>query len=231
LFKDLYKKANDTIPTEDAYLRVMEKVNAQPQKTKYGYTKYIAVAACFILMVSVVSVFRSMSPDNNSPRGTQLSQVAEAGFVKNPNIPDGFGTAIVRMMPEGETVTAEDYCQYIGKDIVNSVVLPKEFENYSMPDAVLCFEEGEAFNDKWTYNFSSDSGAVYISTTKKTDEVAAIIFNSDYQKSNVLGTDIVVFDDGFQKIACFTISDVAYTVTGMEISDDVFGNVVISLLK
>ncbi len=67
MFKDLYKKANDKIPTEDAYLRVMEKVNAAPQKTKYSYGKIAALAACFILTVSLVSVYENSGPGQEEP--------------------------------------------------------------------------------------------------------------------------------------------------------------------
>ena len=63
MFKDLYKKANDKIPTEDAYLHVMEKVNAKPQKTKYPYGKIAALAACFILTVSLISVYEKAAPE------------------------------------------------------------------------------------------------------------------------------------------------------------------------
>ena len=67
MFKDVYKKAVDQIPTEDAYLRVMEKVNSQPQKTKYSYAKVVALAACFLLTVSMISVYENFAPKEPTP--------------------------------------------------------------------------------------------------------------------------------------------------------------------
>lgn len=73
MFKDLYKKANDKIPTEDAYLRVMEKVNAKPKTIKYSYGKIAALAACFILTISLVSVYEKAAPK----REEQFSPVTQ----------------------------------------------------------------------------------------------------------------------------------------------------------
>ncbi len=67
MFKDLYKKANDKIPTDDAYLRVMEKVNAKSRKTKYNYAKIAALAACFLLTVSMISVYENFAPKEDVP--------------------------------------------------------------------------------------------------------------------------------------------------------------------
>ena len=67
MFKYLYKKANDAIPTNDAYLRVMEKVSAEPRKTKYSYGKIAALAACFILTVSLISVYEKSAPQKEEP--------------------------------------------------------------------------------------------------------------------------------------------------------------------
>lgn len=67
MFKDLYKNANDKIPTDDAYLRVMEKVSAKSQKTKYSYAKVVALAACFLLTVSMISVYENFAPREEVP--------------------------------------------------------------------------------------------------------------------------------------------------------------------
>ncbi len=67
MFKDLYKHANDKIPTEDAYLRVMETVNAKSRKTKYNYAKIVALAACFLLTVSMISVYETFAPKEEVP--------------------------------------------------------------------------------------------------------------------------------------------------------------------
>ena len=67
MFKDLYKSANDKIPTEDAYLRVMKKVSKESTKTKYNYTKVAMLAACFILTVSMISVYDKISEKTEEP--------------------------------------------------------------------------------------------------------------------------------------------------------------------
>jgi len=67
LFKDLYKNANDKIPTEDAYLRVMESINTKSRKTKYSYAKVVALAACFLLTVSMISVYENFAPKEEVP--------------------------------------------------------------------------------------------------------------------------------------------------------------------
>ena len=67
MFKDLYKSANDKIPTEDAYLRVMKKVSKESSKTKYNYTKVAMLAACLVLTVSMISVYDKFSEKTEEP--------------------------------------------------------------------------------------------------------------------------------------------------------------------
>ncbi len=100
MFKDLYKKANDAIPTEDAYLRVMEKVNAKPQKTKYPYGKIAALAACFILTVSLISVYEKAAPQKEEPFAPIT---AENMPVPNIN-PEGNEVAQHTVNPNGQEV-------------------------------------------------------------------------------------------------------------------------------
>lgn len=59
MFKDLYKNANDKIPTDDAYRRVMERVSQESPKTKYSYKKVAMLAACFVLTISMISVYEN----------------------------------------------------------------------------------------------------------------------------------------------------------------------------
>ena len=104
MFKDLYKKANDAIPTEDAYLRVMEKVNAKPTKTKYSYGKIAALAACFILTISLVTVYEKAAPKKEEPFGPITKENIPA-----PNTdPQGVEPTPEVIAPSGqETVTPQ----------------------------------------------------------------------------------------------------------------------------
>lgn len=60
MFKELYKGANDKIPTDDAKSRVMEKIN-RPNNVKknYSYAKVAALAACFIITVGAVGIYEN----------------------------------------------------------------------------------------------------------------------------------------------------------------------------
>lgn len=118
MFKDLYKKANDRIPTEDAYLRVMEKVNAKPKTIKYSYGKIAALAACFILTVSLVSIYEKTAPNTQeppSPISTENLPTPNAapdgnGVVQNDITPPEQGIAVVSVTPDptAEPVATEE---------------------------------------------------------------------------------------------------------------------------
>lgn len=108
MFKDLYKKANDRIPTEDAYLRVMEKVNAKPKTIKYSYGKIAALAACFILTVSLISVYEKATDKTEEPFApitaenlpTPNANPEGNSVVQNEVTPPEQGIAVVNVTPD-----------------------------------------------------------------------------------------------------------------------------------
>lgn len=58
LFKDLYKKANDSIPAEDAYANVMQRIERSSANTKHRRIGEIAaLAACLIFTFATVSIY------------------------------------------------------------------------------------------------------------------------------------------------------------------------------
>lgn len=292
MFKDLYKNANDKIPTEDAYLRVMETVNNKSRKTKYSYAKIVALAACFLLTVSMVSVYENFAPKeevpfevitpkiepkavettpepispepkrvtkNVVPKETQapvqetvapieatpipeteepvhIPQVLEEVttpepqnvFVKNPGIPENIGTSVARFTL-GDTVTKATYYEYLGKNIEEALVLPEGFINETPDEHMLCLEETEDFDDRWTFYFTKDDSSIFITTTKKTENILNILNSEGYEKSNVFGTDVLIFEEEMQKIACIKIGDIAFTLSSYGVSDEDFENLIISL--
>ncbi len=283
MFKDLYKNANDKIPTEDAYLRVMESVNTKSRKTKYSYAKIAALAACFLLTVSMISVyehfapkeevpFEIITPENlpaTTPTATQkpvnqprvisvtdtqahlsepsgepvtVSEITEPAaepdviesnektFVKNQGIPENIGTAVARFTL-GDTVTKDTYYEYLGKNVEGSLVLPEGFLNET-PDAhMLCLNENENFDDRWTFYFTKDDSSIFITTTKNTGNVLNLLNNESYEKSDVFGTRAVVFEEEMQKIACIEADGIAYTLSSYGVSDEDFENLIISLVE
>lgn len=355
MFKDLYNSANDKIPTEDAYLRVMKKVESGPRKNKYGYVKVAALAACFLLTVSTISVYekhsskktgsldivvsteytqptetsepivipKSLTPeqeDNNEPQvesviipvietpaptvkpskktqtvpstkptqiqdkkstpisvvkpeeltvettnitetpkneitekevsteiPTEIPSVQESpvidtpqntivetstnNIVKNQGIPEDIGISLAKYALDGDVVTKEDYSIYIGKNIEENVVLPDSFKNETSDDHILHLEDDENFNDEWTYYFTSDESSVFINTTKKTEKIKAVIENEAYTKSNISECEAVVFEEDVQKTALFVNEEIGYSVTGINVSDEVFEDLVSSLVK
>ncbi len=60
LFKDMYKKANDSILADSARLRVMARIENPPHARPYErVVKYAALAACLVFTFAAVSVYRS----------------------------------------------------------------------------------------------------------------------------------------------------------------------------
>ena len=296
MFKDLYKNANDKIPTEDAYLRVMESVNTKSRKTKYSYAKIVALAACFLLTVSMISVYENFAPKEevpfevitpeNLPTSTpvvakitpepevqpKVAAVSETqapivedepvvtpqpetvvypethtleleleneeivyvepdnSFVKNQGIPENIGTSVARFTL-GDTVTKDTYYEYLGKNVEESLNLPEGFTNETPDEHMLCLEEGDDFDDRWTFFFTCGDNSIFITTTKNTQNVLNLLTNEIYEKSNVSGKDALLFEEEMQKIACIEADGISYTVSSYGVSDEDFENLIISLLK
>lgn len=288
MFKDLYKNANDKIPTDDAYLRVMESVNTKSRKTKYSYAKIVALAACFLLTVSMISVYENFAPKEevpfqviqpeNLPVKTQveilgtpepvlprvtvvsetpvpssepepqpteeviipdqplteteeeIAPIQENSFVKNQGIPENIGTSVARFTL-ADTVTKDAYYEYLGRNVEESLVLPDGFLNETPDEHVLCLEEGENFDDRWTFYFNSEESSIFITTTKNTQNVMNLLSNESYQKSSVLGTEVLLFEDDMQKIACINAGGISYTLSSYGVSDEDFQNLIISILN
>ena len=279
MFSDLYKKANDKIPTEDTYLRVMEKVNAKSKKTKYSYTKIALLAACFLLTVSMISVydnfmpaeevpFEVITPENlptdapvvakvtpnptvkpkaiasetpepiatiepvstSEPAKSEPLDVAipENSFVKNQGIPENIGTSVARFTL-GDTVTKDTYYEYLGRNVEETLQLPEGFINETPDEHILCLEENENFDDRWTFYFTQGENSIFITTTKNTDNILNLLSNESYEKSNVSGISAVLFEEDLEKIACIEAHGISYTLSSYGVSDEDFENLIISL--
>lgn len=317
MFKDLYKNANDKIPTEDAYLRVMESVNTKSKKTKYSYAKIVALAACFLLTVSMVSVYENFAPKEETPvvitpenlpakvpvvqevtptpevqpkvtkvleteapapieeiqpeptlnpEVTETSEVTEVtepvqtvepaevivtpkvisepvitqepiiaqepenAFVKNQGIPENLGLAAARFTL-GDTVTKDTYYEYLGLNVEESIVLPDGFTNETPDVHMLCLEQNENFDDRWTFYFTQGDNSIFITTTKNTEKVSGFLNDENYEKSNVSGTKAVLFEQDLEKIACIEADGISYTLSSYGVSDEDFENLIISIVK
>ncbi len=68
MYEDLYKSANDKIPTKNAKERVMAKLDT-PQKVNYkaSLTRIAAIAACFVFAFSMVSLYNYSKNKKQSP--------------------------------------------------------------------------------------------------------------------------------------------------------------------
>ena len=291
MFKDLYKNANDKIPTEDAYLRVMESVKTKSRKTKYSYAKIVALAACFLLTVSMISVYENFAPKEevpfevitpeNLPTATsapankipettavpiaepivvtetlpldigsepvlaqeviETSEPAFEGepiateepqstFVKNQGIPENIGISVARFTL-GDTVTKDTYYEYLGNNVEENLVLPEGFINETPDEHMLCLEECDDFDDRWTFYFTNDENSIFITTTKNTQNVYNLLSNENYEKSDIFGTPALLFEEDMQKIACIEVGGISYTLSSYGVSDEDFQNIIISLLK
>lgn len=281
MFSDLYKKANDKIPTDDAYLRVMDSVNAKSGKNKYGFAKFALLAACFILTVSMISVYENFMPAEEvpfevitpdtletdapilatqkkpavvtqtpepaiiaeptlapeivepevsaEPVATEI-EVPENYFVKNQGIPENIGTSVARFTL-GDTVTKDTYYEYLGKNVEETLALPEGFINETPDEHILCLEENENFDDRWTFYFTQGENSIFITTTKNTENILNLLSNESYEKSNVFGISAVLFEDDLQKIACIQAGGISYTISSYGVSDADFENLIISLTK
>ena len=277
MFKDLYKKANDKIPTEDAYLRVMDKVEAKSKKTKYSYAKVALLAACFLLTVSMISVYENFAPKEEVPfevltpetlttdapkvsksvptpettpavvveekveqaelcgYPTVSPEVAEEvtfenSFFKNQGIPENIGTNVARFTL-GDTVLKETYYEYLGKNVEESLALPEGFINETPDEHKLCLEENENFDDRWTFYFTKGENSIFITTTKKTENILSVLNSETYEKSTVSGITAVWFEQDLEKIALIEVGGIAYTLSSYGVSDQDFENLIISLTK
>ncbi len=61
MFKDIYKRANDSIPTGTAYTRVMNRLEEPKPHQAWGksFARAAALAACLIFTFSVVSIYET----------------------------------------------------------------------------------------------------------------------------------------------------------------------------
>lgn len=61
MFKDIYKRANDSIPTGTAYTRVMNRLEQPKPHREWGksFARAAALAACLIFTFSVVSIYET----------------------------------------------------------------------------------------------------------------------------------------------------------------------------
>lgn len=137
MFKELYKKANDKIPTEDAYLRVMEKVNAKPQKNKYNYAKIAALAACFLLTVSMISVYENFAPKEDVPFEVLTPEPVSTDAPKPAkSVPTPANTPVV--VSEEKSEQAE-LCGYptVSPEVTEEVIPQNSFvKNQGIPENI-----------------------------------------------------------------------------------------------
>ncbi len=90
LFKDMYKRANDAISTDEAYNRIMLKLEKPPVNTKRRRAAEIAaLAACFIFTFAAVNVYnRYKELPKNSEIIAEHTQNPQSGITKMPENTD-----------------------------------------------------------------------------------------------------------------------------------------------
>ncbi len=84
MFKDIYKRANDAIPTGAAYTRVMNRLEEPKPRRTWGksFARAAALAACLVFTFSVVSIYESRvkAPDDfviiNAPDEPEITPEA-----------------------------------------------------------------------------------------------------------------------------------------------------------
>lgn len=67
MYKDLYKKANDSIPTDDVKMRVMKRIE-KPARSRNvrRFAEISALAACLAVTVSVVGIYNNFEKEQNN---------------------------------------------------------------------------------------------------------------------------------------------------------------------
>lgn len=132
MFKDVYKRANDSIDTRDAYKRIMEKIEVQ-KKRKNSYRHVYnaaAIAACLVIAVST-GVYVHISNNIETEKIAKLPEKTlnqdENDLVKSKDI---------------ETVTKnfEEDTAEIAKETVKSVQTPEKTEE-KLPDKKVVKKE------------------------------------------------------------------------------------------
>ena len=82
MYKDLYKRANDSIPTDDAKRRVMSRIE-RPAITKVGPRKRVTeialLAACMVFTFAAVGIYNNFEKEQgdkilriSTPQTTQV---------------------------------------------------------------------------------------------------------------------------------------------------------------
>ncbi len=131
-----------------------------------------------------------------------------------------------------EEVTLSEYYEYIGKDVAAAAKLPDGFTLNTQDVALFeVGDDGAYKSDEWCFIFENEEKSVEIITTKKTDNVSAVIENEAYKKSVVCEKPAVVLkQDDFYK-AYLVSEEVGYTVGSTGLSEDDVSELLVSLAK
>ncbi len=137
--------------------------------------------------------------------------------------------AMGRMIPAEKEMSAQEYSEYIGRDVSSEAQIPADML-FAEPSSVLAEvdgESGEILKEKGTYlAHSEDYGRFAEITVSKTDEIE---ISGEYEQSDILGNEITVLSDGTDYSASFAQDDVRYLIRTGGLSEEELLNLLKSL--
>lgn len=117
-----------------------------------------------------------------------------------------------------EVWSNEDYAEYLGADVTEKASLPSDFEYIGGGESgFMVDEDGDPVNDSKLYAFEGE-GERYANIVTSRDTVYADTYLSDPElaKSDINGTDAVVFDMENGSYKCYMVYDEVSYVTDTE---------------
>lgn len=161
-----------------------------------------------------------------SQSGGGGSAKAKSALVVNEASIEASGAVAARTMiiSEEKSVSVEEYCEYLGKNIPEVVNLPAGVENETTPVQNLPANE-----DKFTFLFAGDEKLIKIETTKNTEAVQEMLENPAYEKSLIENNEAVVLRESESMKAYLAPGGIGYEVTMVNCTEPELENLLISL--
>ena len=107
MFKDMYRKANDSIPADNARLRVMARIeNPRVVKPYEKVVRCAALAACLVFTFTAVSIYQSFEKSKQTEDLTPIPRLETGKDVQETvnDVPEAISTPV----PEKEEIKAQN---------------------------------------------------------------------------------------------------------------------------
>jgi len=233
------KDASET--NVDDTQKAVSKTDETTEEYRYLYKEKTATENSIQESEKAENDFDSFSPAEESAQITDSSEnynvmtdandtVSSSGANKfmNPGSGGG-GSSMGNISYEG--ITAEQYNDYIGADIIKKIVLPDGVRFEPFYGAVLKRDSvtGETVSDEAEFYASGSGKKLSISTTKLLGEVYNKLNNSETEKTDISGTIAIIENYETSYNAYVEFSNVYYKVNAVGFTNEEIQNLLLSI--